>query len=442
MFRRRPDNDPTVGSPSLLARPVTGSIRPPSSTYTNTTTTTNNNSIISRQQHIESYLRDSTLAPSTRKVSDGKKSKINHEAFHWFSIWMMCDWQYPFFSSLSDDSTFDTVFQSVAGDTLILRVHWPAVFATTNPPTMTLAGVEATHAWLDSRMRVVGYKPLTDMTLWKQSKITLGAAVLAVVQHLQIHPPHIVRFVDPGLVAIQSKQPPKQQQQHTQPPSSNILSRFSNNRRTTRNNSPPPAYESMQKTSAAATIEPNIPDIELPTIPKSFPELEGLTREQLERMLSDELELRAFCNRSLNFSSQLQTIQNRQLDENASTAQTHMDKYQNSLQTLDEQVRKLVAELEAHIQSFRELERQQDALCQPPPYTRVRKDLAKAKKEAFEESEQIAEEWLSQSPAMATESLELFLKQFLATRNIHHVRAAKLEVLEQQQQRRNTQLYR
>jgi hypothetical protein len=77
----------------------------------------------------------------------------------------------------------------------------------------------------------------------------------------------------------------------------------------------------------------------------------------------------------------------------------------------------------------------------------VRKELAKVKKEAFEESEQIAEEWLSQSPAMATESLELFLKQFLATRNIHHVRAAKLEVLEQQQQQqqqqqRSTKLYR
>jgi hypothetical protein len=343
-----------------------------------------------------------------------------------------------------DDSTFDTVFQSVAGDTLILRVNWPAVFATTNPPTMTLAGVEAKHAWLDSRMRVVGYAPLTDMTQWKQSKITLGAAVLAVVQYLQIHPPHIVRFVDPGLVAIQSKkQPPPQQQ--TQPLSSNILSKFSNVRRATVNNNnshpPPPAYESMQTSAAAAaTIEPKIPDIEFPTIPKSFPELDGLARERLERLLADELELRAFCNRSLNFSSQLQTIQNRQLDENASTAQTHLEQYQNPLQTLNGQVRKLITELESHIQSFRELERQQDALCQPPPYSRVRKQLAKAKKEAFEESELIAELWLSQSPGTATESLEDFLKQFFEKRNVHHVRAAKLEILDQQQ--RNSQLYR
>lgn len=67
MFRRRPDNDPTVGSPSLIARPVTGTIRPPPSYPATTTTST----IISRQQHIESYLRDPTLAPSTRKVSDG-----------------------------------------------------------------------------------------------------------------------------------------------------------------------------------------------------------------------------------------------------------------------------------------------------------------------------------------------------------------------------------
>ena len=49
-------------------------------------------------------------------------------------------------------------------------------------------------------------------------------------------------------------------------------------------------------------------------------------------------------------------------------------------------------------------------------------------KEAFEKSEKIAEDWTGENP-------EQFLSSFLATRKLHHTRAAKLELLDRSDRR-------
>jgi hypothetical protein len=62
MFTRRRDDNNGVTTttatttPSFFGRPVQNSIRPPSKT---------------RQEHIDSYIKDGQLSPSTRKLSDG-----------------------------------------------------------------------------------------------------------------------------------------------------------------------------------------------------------------------------------------------------------------------------------------------------------------------------------------------------------------------------------
>jgi hypothetical protein len=53
------------------------------------------------------------------------------------------------------------------------------------------------------------------------------------------------------------------------------------------------------------------------------------------------------------------------------------------------------------------------------------RQLAKAKKEAFDESEQMAEDWLEEGG-----DVKDFLDCFLEKRMVHHVRAAKLELLQ------------
>lgn len=154
---------------------------------------------ISRSDHLQSYLEDVILKPSTRGVS-------------------------------KDDTTYDTVFQTKGGHALILRVHFPHESSAGGqlPPAMTLVGVKARHPWLDERMRVTGYPPIESEGQWGASRMRLGAAVNAVVQHLQLNPPSSIRIIDESLQKIQSSigqpqpdedqpQPQPQQQQQSSP---------------------------------------------------------------------------------------------------------------------------------------------------------------------------------------------------------------------------------
>jgi hypothetical protein len=73
MFNRRRDDTGTTTTatsgatsqpPALFGRPVQNSIRPPVR--------------ITRQQHIDSYIHNPQLAPSTRKLSDGTCFKVHN----------------------------------------------------------------------------------------------------------------------------------------------------------------------------------------------------------------------------------------------------------------------------------------------------------------------------------------------------------------------------
>ena len=294
------------------------------------------------------------------------------------------------------------------------------------PPAMTLAGVEARHPWLDSRMRIIGYAPIQSAEAWLDAHLLLGAAVHAVILHLQVNPPTIVQFVDAGLIAIQSK---KQQQQQQQNGSAN------NSRRAPYSNSspPPPAYHdsilstTTVTTASASAMISNIPDIDLPRIPNQFPELDALSRDQLEEIMQDELQFRAFCNR-LPIMAQYGEIQQRVLTENAETASKHLEIWEGELKDLSASVNQLQTALQSKVSAFQVLEKKQDALCKPPDVGRVCRELTRAKKEAFEMSERIADTWLESDACSAT--TDAFCEEFVEARKVHHTRAAKLELLE------------
>jgi ESCRT-I complex subunit VPS37 len=314
----------------------------------------------------------------------------------------------------TDDSTFDTVFQSVTGDTLILRVHWPPTASgmVVRPPVMTLAGVEARHPWLDHRMRIIGYAPIQSSDAWSAANVLLGAAVHAVIQHLQLNPPTILRFVDSGLSAIQTK-----------PPATQPAGAVNGAHRSP----PPPAYhESMLQSSAVETRgqPPSLPEhVDWPNIPPHFPELDDLSRERLEELMKNELEFRAFTNQ-LEIMQQYNAIQQKQLSKNVALAHANLQ-YESDIEELHKTITKLQQELQAKVKAFQALEKQQDLLCQPPPVAKVLRDLTKAKKEAYAQSERIATQWLQTAGPV-----EDFLEEFMAARKKQHVRAAKLELLE------------
>ena len=306
------------------------------------------------------------------------------------------------------------------------------------PPAMTLAGVEARHPWIDSRMRITGYDPIQTSDAWIDANIHLGVAVHTVIQHLQLNPPTVARFVDTGLRAIQTKKP-AQPESHPQSANSH--------------NPPPPAYhDSMVTTKAVqgASARPShtnaaLKNIDWPVIPPQFIELESESRERLEELIQNELEFRTFTNQ-LEIIQQYNEIQQRQLMKNVSIAKSNLQ-YENEIQQLHSNVTKLHVELKTKVQAFQELKQQQDIILQPPPINQVVRELTKAKKEAYVQSEQIAEQWLLQQQSSSSmneengngNSIPAFIEAFKSVRKLQHVRAAKLELVQQQKEQRQTQ---
>lgn len=292
---------------------------------------------------------------------------------------------------------------------------------------MVLAGVEAEHAWLDSRMRVTGYAPIQNSEAWRSSNLLLGKAVLAVIQHLQLYPPNVLRFTDAGLISAQKNgthSGSNGSRNSNNGASNNGFSNWFSGKQSSNQTSPPPppppSYGDVPR-------PPPPPAIRLPPIPTDFPELRDCNRDQLQRILTDELELRAFCNR-LHVMQELHDLQKQKLLENAAAAGKRCES-ETELKELQSAIQQLRGTLKSKVATFRDLAREQDAICKPPPLRDVRRKLLAAKKEAFEESEKIAMKWTGDSP-------EAFLSSFLASRKVHHLRGAKLEVLERSGERR------
>lgn len=143
--------------------------------------------------------------------------------------------------------------------------------------------------------------------------------------------------------------------------------------------------------------------------------------------MQDELQFRAFCNR-LPIMTEYSNIQRTVLVENAATANQHLETWEGELKDVCAAVDQLQTALQSKVSAFQVLEKKQDAACKPPDASRVCRELVKAKKEAFEMSERIADTWLESDACSAT--TDAFCEEFVEARKVHHTRAAKLELLE------------
>lgn len=282
---------------------------------------------------------------------------------------------------------------------------------------MTLAGVRVRHSWVDNRMRIVGYDPIQSESAWKSSNLLLGKAVHAVVQCLQLNPPEILEITDQGLKAIQ----PKQQQQQQ---GGGTNGRSNNNNHSS--DAPPGYHVVQQQNQTTKTLSP-APKVPMPDIPKKFSELDDKTREEMEELLSDELEFLAVVHK-LDVFQEIQHIGSSKLKENAQLAESNLQS-EAQLKSLHLEVHQLLQEsLQPKVERFHQLEAKQNALCAPPDQRSMLKALKVARKEAFDESEAFAEEWVEDGG----QTVDEFVKAFVEKRKVHHLRAATMEILEQQ----------
>jgi len=314
------------------------------------------------------------------------------------------------------------VFQTINSVTLILRVHFPPPVHPNSPyarpPAMTLAGVRARHPWLDTRMQVIGFAQIASDAAWRRAKILLGTAVHQVIQQLQLHPPDILEITDRGLRNIQPK---------TSGGVTASTAAATTNRRGGGNDDAPPDYFETLSVSSPPPA-PNtavLPAVEMPKLPREFTQLDALTSAELDRLLEDEIEFMLFCNTKLPVVDELRTKATEILQKNIEQASENL-RHESSLRELAEQVSELRGQLAAKAREFAALEREQDAICAPPNAQKVRRELTKAKRQAFDESEAIAEDWLEGD---SNADIDGLLKRFLEQRTVHHARAAKLELL-------------
>jgi CBS-domain-containing membrane protein len=254
-------------------------------------------------------------------------------------------------------------------------------------------------------MRVVGYPQIQSDQAWLTSRVLLGPAVHEVVKHFQLQPPQLLEITDAGLRRLQSNLGSRstgnqQPQQHVRYDSTS--------------SDAPPDYESLFQ----------VPD--MPEIPTHFDEyLDSMSREDMQQLLDDELDFLAFAS-TLPAYKKLQELGSSVLDENIETAEANL-KEEDRVKKLHKDVTSLQTSLKTKLEAFEALEEEQNKLCAPPDKQNIIKQMQKAKRQAMDESEAIADEWVEEGG-----NVQEFVDQFMEKRTLHHVRAAKVERLQAQ----------
>jgi len=322
----------------------------------------------------------------------------------------------------TDDTTYDTVFQTTQGDTLILRVHVPLASSFASfCPAMTLAGARVRHKWVQDRtMKIIGYEPIESERSWKASGLSLGQVVHAVVKHLQLNPPEILEITDRGLQAIQPATSPF----HSSGGGNKEIPRSSKH-----GNDTPPSYEETAVKKQNVPKIPPAPDVPLPPIPRDFFDLlDGKSIEGLERLLKNELDFLMMVHK-LPIFQEIKVIAISKAEESKKLAKDNL-RSEHRIASARGEAETMRTLLEEKITAFQALEAEQNKMCAPTDWRQIVAKLKEAEKEAFDESETFAEEWVDDG----ANNVDDFMKEFIAKRKIHHARSAKVEVLKRQQQ--------
>ena len=313
---------------------------------------------------------------------------------------------------------------------LILRVHMPPSSTTSSIspcPKMSLAGVQvdhnSSHSWIDSQNRIIGYDVISSEPKWNFSGVTLAGAVDAVVTHLQLNPPHVVRIVDPTLQALQNR---------IRGTGKGDGGRNSN----AANNYPPAPREEPLPPSQVVLMDPNsqqihtqrLSNVELPRIPKTFPQFNNMTRFELTTLLNNPPTLQSKLE-EMSIVAELEAVKESILEGNLHVATQNLDK-EMDLNRIYYQVKTMQSELRDKMNTYQSLKGQLEELTKPMDKEEVLYRLKKAKRSSLDESEDMASAWLNGESSDGGSGVHDFLETFLQSRTVHHVRAAKMERIE------------
>jgi len=234
--------------------------------------------------------------------------------------------------------------------------------------------------------------------------------VYAVIHHFQLTPPQVMEITDANLRRLQ------------QSLSGSTSSNNSSNSRqaqstSSHNNKPPPNYEQVANDEVNTLIPP---------IPSSFPEIDKMSLSEVKQVVDDEKVLERFVENTAAVKT-LRELKQSIEASNVDVAKSNLLDHEEIVKEVCTEVGSLQQELDKKIEQYKKLDAERLELTHPPDKQEAIKELNKAKKDAYRESEEMAEEWVESGEGG---NVSDFVKRFMDVRVLYHTRAAKAERLE------------
>jgi len=211
---------------------------------------------------------------------------------------------------------------------------------------------------------------------------------------------------------------------------------------------PPPTHESMHSNSGSTCYQQSAPVVAqkvhhepppnyeqvandevntlIPPIPSSFPEIDKMSLSEVKQVVDDEKVLETFIENTAAVKT-LRELKQSIEASNVDVAKSNLLDHEEIVKEVCAEVATLERELDTKIEQYKKLDAERLELTHPPDKQEAIKELNKAKKDAYRESEEMAEEWVESGEGG---NVSDFVKRFMDVRILYHARAAKAERLE------------
>ena len=150
--------------------------------------------------------------------------------------------------------------------------------------------------------------------------------------------------------------------------------------------------ERQPQTTAHYAVSDREVDNLIPDVPPSFPAIDSMSLEELQRLMNDDEMLGEFVKGTPEVK-RLNEMKDEVEGINAKLATENLRR-ENDVERVCAEVEGLKEEASTKLERYCELEKERNVLSRPPDRSDVINLLSRAKKEACRESEKVAEKWL------------------------------------------------
>ncbi|CAK4179584.1 unnamed protein product [Aphanomyces euteiches] len=325
-------------------------------------------------------------------------------------------------------SIFDVVVRLVDSRTLTLRITLPDDFPMQGPVIQTTSRVQ--HSWLDSQCRVVGH---IDLTSWS-AHADIGRIVSDIVTEFQRSPPVPIgraattptpmypdNSARPSSIPSYMQPFPPQALTYPQPPSMSTYPAAQAGYNGSAYQQPPSVQmPPVQPPLVQPPKRETVSHTQAPAIPAVFPELDQLSVNQLEKLVTDRATLKAYI-KNMDSVVNFMKLYDDLVEGNQELADSNLA-HESSISSLQVEIEELKHQLHTAQEGLNvKLAKQNELMTQFQPEPLVAR-VVDAADEADEASEEIASRF-----ANGEIDVSQFVAEFQPIRKLFHLRTAKVD---------------